>query len=96
LEAVSSPLTFGLVSNQDDVHWCAEGVQLFLVGGSCVYSCLVDASKAFDTVDYTLLLEKLLRRNLPICVVRFLLSWYQMECLRVSWNGVAFPVSRGV
>ena len=52
-----------------DVHWCAEGMQLFLVGGSCVYSCLVDASKAFDIVDHTLLLEKLLRRSLPICVV---------------------------
>ena len=64
-----------------------------------MYSCLVDASKAFNTVDHTLLLEKLLRRNLPICVVQFLLSWYQMERLRVSWNGVqsdAVTVSRGV
>ena len=49
-----------------------------LVGGSFVYSCLVDACKAFNTVDHTLLLEKLLRRNLPICV-RFLLSWYQTQ-----------------
>ena len=64
-----------------------------------MYGCLVDASKAFDTVDHTLLLEKLLKRDLPICVVRFLLIWYQMQRLRVSWNGVhsdAFPVSRGV
>ena len=68
----------------------------YLVGGSCVYSCLVDASKAFNTVDHTLLLEKLLRRNFPIYVVRFLLS---LQRLRVSCNGVqsdAFPVSRGV
>ena len=64
-----------------------------------MYGCLVDASKAFDTVDHSLLLEKLLKRDLPLCVVRFLLTWYQMQRLRVSWNGVqsdAFPVSRGV
>ena len=58
----------------------------YLVGGSCVYSCLIDASKAFGTVDHTLLLEKLLRKILPICVVQLLLSWYQTQRLRVSWN----------
>ena len=64
-----------------------------------MYGCLVDASKAFDTVDHTLLLEKLLKRDLPLCVIRFLLTLYQTQCLRVSWNGVqsdAFPVSRTV
>ena len=74
-------------------------ISRYLAGGSCVYGCLVDASKAFDSVDHTLLLEKLLKRGLPICVVRFLLTWYQTQRLRVSWNGVqsgAFPVSRGV
>ena len=74
-------------------------ISRYLVGGSFVYSCLVDACKAFNTVDHTLLLEKLLRRNLPICVVRFLPSWYQTQHLRMSWNGVqfdAFPVSRGI
>ena len=74
-------------------------VSHYLTSGSCVYGCLVDASKAFDTVDHTLLLEKLLKRDLPLCVIRFLLTLYQTQCLRVSWNGVqsdAFPVSRTV
>ena len=42
-------------------------ISQYLAGGSCVYGCLVDASKAFDTVDNTLLLEKLLKRDLPMC-----------------------------
>ena len=57
-------------------------ISSYLAGGSCVYGCLVDASKAFDTVDHTLLLEKLLKRGLRICVVRFLLTWYQTQRLR--------------
>ena len=39
-----------------------------------MFGCCVDTFKAFDTVEHTLLLDKLLKRNLPICVVRFLLS----------------------
>ena len=53
-----------------------------------MYGCLVDASKAFDTDDPTLLLEKLLKRDLPLCVARSLLTWYQMQRLRASWNAV--------
>ena len=41
----------------------------YLDGGSKVYGCLVDASKAFDTVDHTILLDKLLSRGLPNAMV---------------------------
>ena len=93
-----------MVSNQGCLPHCAlvysrQQFSRYLADGSCVYGCLVDASKAFDMVDHTLLLEKLLKRDLSLCVVRFLLIWYQMQRLRVSWNGVqsdAFPVSLGV
>ena len=35
-------------------------ISRYFAGGSCAYGCLVDA---FDTVDHTLLLEKLLKRT---------------------------------
>ena len=41
---------------------------------SKVYGCLVDA---LDTVDHSILLEKLLFRGLPNVLVRCLLRWYQ-------------------
>ena len=81
------------------MHWDFEGHGHYLCGGSAVYGCLIDASKAFDTVDHTLLLEKLIARKLPIDVTRFILSWYQSQQVRVRWKAAlseSFSVTRGV
>ena len=64
-----------------------------------VYGCLLDASKAFDRVDHTLLFLKLLDKNLPIPITRFLLSWYSTQEAYICWNSknsVSFPISNGV
>ena len=74
-------------------------VSRYLCGGSAVHGCLIDASKAFDTVDHILLLEKLIARNLPIGVTRFIRLWYQSQQLRVRWKATLsepFSVMRGV
>ena len=57
----------------------------------------MDASKAFDLIDHSLLLERLLKRDVPTCVVQFLLAWYQSQRLRVSGMGsnLAFFLSLG-
>ena len=44
--------------------------------GSNVYSCLLDASKAFDLVRHDILFDRLLQRDLPPLIVSFLLGWY--------------------
>ena len=46
-----------------------------------VYSAFLDASKAFDKVLHNGLFVKMLRRNVPVCLVRLLRSWYgQLQC----------------
>ena len=81
------------------MHWDFEGHSLTVCGGSAVYGCLIDASKAFDIVDHTFLFEKLIAGNLPISVTRFILSWYQSQQVRVRWKAALsepFSVTRGV
>ena len=56
-------------------------VSRYLDGGSKVYGCLVDASKGFDTVYHTILLDKLLSTGLPNVMAHFFLSWYQSQRL---------------
>jgi len=44
-----------------------------------VFSALLDASKAFDRTNHNLLFAKLIKRNVPMCIVRLLLSWYRQQ-----------------
>jgi len=74
-------------------------VNHYINRGSKVFACLIDASKAFDTVDHAVLFQKLLDRGLPKVLVRLLLSWYKTQQLSVRWSGHSseyFRVSNGV
>ena len=67
--------------------------------GSKVCACLIDASKAFDTVDHGILFQKLLERRMPKPIVRLLLQWYKSQKLCVRWLGKTFDhfeVSNGI
>ena len=66
---------------------------------SNVYSCFLDASKAFDRVNHYVLFDKLLKRGVPLYVVRILIFWYTSQTMYVRWNNVissGFGVSNGV
>ena len=52
---------------------------------SPVYTCFLDASKAFDRVNHWTLFKKLLIRGVPVILVRILCIWYR--CQHCVYNG---------
>ena len=59
----------------------------------------MNASKAFDRTNHNLLFAKLVKRNVPMCIVRLLLSWYRQQTMQVKWGAnysSPFTVTTGV
>ena len=76
-----------------------ETLQYYRNSGSNVFSCLLDASKAFDRVHYGKLFNILLSKKLPICIIRMLLDCYVRQESRASWSSYYtdyFTMSNGV
>ena len=68
--------------------WVAvESISYFLRNGSEVYTCLMDMSKAFDTVQHSHLFKKLLEQGMPAIVVRYVLVSYKYQKANVRWAG---------
>ena len=60
---------------------------------------MLDASKAFDRVNYCKLFATLLKRNISSIVLRLLLFMYTHQSLRVKWGSTLskqFSVMNGV
>ena len=54
--------------------------------GSNVYSCMLDARKASDRVHFGSLFRLLLKRNLPLGIVRLLLDSYTRQQACTVWD----------
>ena len=53
----------------------------------------------FDRTNHNLLFAKLIKRNVPMCIVRLLLSWYRQQTMQVKWGtnySFPFTVTNGV
>jgi hypothetical protein len=67
--------------------------------GSDVYITLLDASKAFDRVEFTSLFRLLLNKGICPIVARFLLRLYTQQKIRVRWGDAVtqgFGATNGV
>ena len=51
---------------------------------SPVFTCFLDASKAFDKINHYTLFRKLLDRKTPILLVRILVFWYTKQTMCVK------------
>ena len=66
---------------------------------SPVYTCFLDASKAFDRINHWTLFSKLIARGVPCPLVRIIMFWYRTQTICVKWGKLCssyFSVSNGV
>ena len=98
----TSPLQFGFKPGSSTTL-CTSVVKniisQYIHSGSFIHGCFLDASKAIDLVDHSLLFQKLIDRGLPLPVVYFLSSWYSSQMMKVHWDkslSAPFHVSNGV
>lgn len=99
---ITSNLQFGF-KKRSSTGTCTflvqEMVSFYNDHGSNVYCCLLDASKAFDRLEFCTLFRKLLKRKFCPLVIRLLLFMYLNQKLCVKWSATLsdeFTVSNGV
>ena len=99
---ISDELQFGFKKGHSTVH-CSfvlnEVMDYYSSRNSPTLLLFLDASRAFDRVQYVKLFNLLLKRGLCPMVARFLAYMYTKQVLRVNWNGCisdVFNTSNGV
>ena len=76
-----------------------ETIQYYLQNGSNVYGIVLDATKAFDRIDFCKLFREMIKRKLPPLVIRLIMEMYEKQSMAVRWNNEysdSFGVSNGV
>ena len=80
--------------------WMAiETIDYFLRNNSEVFLCTMDMTKAFDNVKHSKLFEKLIQRDIPAIILRFLMCMYEIQVANVKWNNcysMEFSIRNGV
>ena len=82
-------MQFGFKRNHSTVLCSAiyiETINHYVNDGSNVYSCLIDASKAFDRVHWGRLFKILIERNVSTLFLRLLLDSYIRQKSCVGWG----------
>ena len=63
-----------------------ETIEHYRRSGSDVHVMLLDASKAFDRVNYIMLFEKQFNKGMCPLTVRLLLNMYTKQKIQVKWS----------
>ena len=74
-------------------------IKYYNLCNSPVFTCFLDAFKAYDRVNHWTLFKKLLKRSVSIIVVRMLMFWYSKQEVCIRWGtemSSYFNISNGV
>lgn len=99
---MSSDLQFGFKAHHSTMTCnfvLQEVVQHYVTNGSKVFCLSLDASKAFDRVQYIKLFKLLMSRKMCPIIVRFLTYMYSRQRISVRWGNEQsqeYSISNGV
>ena len=81
------------------IYALREIFEYYKLRNTTVFITFLDASKAFDLLNYWSLFKKLLHRGMPLYIVKVLIFWYVHQNMFVRWGqscSTKFKVSNGV
>ena len=92
---------FGFKAHGTEFCICSllEFIDYYKNKNTTVFVTFLDASKAFDRVNYWMLFSKLIDKNLPLFFVKLLVFWYTQQDMKVRWGNTissSFKVGNGV
>ena len=64
-----------------------------------MYVTFLDASKAFDRIDHWLLFNKMIKKGVPLFIIKLVVFWYSRQRMFVRWGNTcstSFCVTNGV
>ena len=76
-----------------------ETISYYVNHNNTTFCTFLDATKAFDRVQYCKLFNILSKRKLPVCIIRLLINFYVDNFVHVTWSGASsdmFVASNGV
>ena len=64
-----------------------------------IFVTFINASKAFDKINFWLLFQKLITKDFPVFIIKIIAYWYCHQEMLVRWGSTStssFHVSNGV
>ena len=81
------------------IYTLKEFIDYYKSRGTTVYVTFLDASKAFDRIDHWLLFNKMIKKGVPLFIIKLLFFWYSRQKMFVRWGNTcstSFCVTNGV
>ena len=81
------------------IYTLKEYIEYYKNRRTTVFVTLLDASKAFDRLNYCLLIDKLVKKYVPLFIIKRLCFWYTHKKMVVRWGttiSTQFTVANGV